>query len=395
MVGLAGALVLNIGTLSPHWVEAMLARRPRGERARRAGRARPGRRRRDALPHRDGEADPRRGRRRGAARQRGRGGDARRRRGRGARRRVDRRRRRSGRARARGGAHARRRRVGHRPGRPRLRRRRACSRSRTATRCSRRSPARAACRARSPAASSPSPESPLDARGRGARRVRRRGRGRGRRTRRARARSTSRSTTRSPALDPATLDGAGEGLVRVHAIVGDLETARRAVEAGATVVQLRVKAPTAEVVARGRGFGELGVTFVVNDDVDAALELGADGVHLGQSRRGRGARAGARACCSAARRSRSSRRVEADADYLGVGPIWETPSKDDADPPLGLDELARICARGLGAGRRDRRHRRVERRRVHPRRRGRRRGRSARRPIPALRRAVDEALAAR
>ena len=34
----------------------------------------------------------------------------------------------------------------------------------------------------------------------------------------------------------------------------------------------------------------------------------------------------------------------ADADYLGVGPIWETPSKEDADPALGLDELARICA---------------------------------------------------
>ena len=26
-----------------------------------------------------------------------------------------------------------------------------------------------------------------------------------------------------------------------------------------------------------------------------------------------------------------------------MGPIWETPSKDDADPALGLDELARIC----------------------------------------------------
>ena len=42
-------------------------------------------------------------------------------------------------------------------------------------------------------------------------------------------------------------------VVRVHAIVGDLDTARRAVAAGATVVQLRVKAPTAEIVARGRG----------------------------------------------------------------------------------------------------------------------------------------------
>ncbi|EQD37357.1 Thiamine monophosphate synthase domain protein, partial [mine drainage metagenome] len=35
--------------------------------------------------------------------------------------------------------------------------------------------------------------------------------------------------------------------------------------------------------------------------------------------------------------------VAADADYLGVGPIWPTPSKDDAGDPVGLDELARIC----------------------------------------------------
>ena len=55
-----------------------------------------------------------------------------------------------------------------------------------------------------------------------------------------------------------------------------------AVAAGATVVQLRVKGPTDEIVERGAGFAELGVTFVVNDDVDAALALGAEGVHLGQ-----------------------------------------------------------------------------------------------------------------
>ena len=42
--------------------------------------------------------------------------------------------------------------------------------------------------------------------------------------------------------------------MKVHAIVADLDRAKQAVAAGATVVQLRVKGPTAEVVARGRGF---------------------------------------------------------------------------------------------------------------------------------------------
>ena len=202
MVGLAGALVLNIGTLSPHWVEAMLlAGRAANERGvpvvlDPVGAGATRYRTETAKRH------PRRGRRDRAARQRRRGRDARRRRGRGARRRVDRRRRRPGRARARGGARARRRRVGDRAGRPRLRRRRACSRSRTAIRCSRPitgtgcmssaitgcflAVAAIAARRRPPRRSSPS-ASPARTR---------------RATRRGRARSTSRSTTRSPRSTP-------------------------------------------------------------------------------------------------------------------------------------------------------------------------------------------------
>ena len=130
--------------------------------------------------------------------------------------------------------------------------------------------------------------------------------------------------------------------MRVYAIVEDIEAARRAIVVGATVVQLRVKGPTEEVVARGKGFRALGTTFFVNDDVDAALELGADGVHLGQSDRG-AELARARGLLLGRSVVTFDQAVAADADYLGVGPIWPTPSKEDADPPLGLAELARIC----------------------------------------------------
>ncbi|HWB23776.1 MAG TPA: thiamine phosphate synthase [Gaiellaceae bacterium] len=129
----------------------------------------------------------------------------------------------------------------------------------------------------------------------------------------------------------------------MHAIVEDLDTARRAVAAGATVVQLRVKAPTPTVVERGVGFWELDAIFVVNDDVDAAIELGADGVHLGQADPG-AERARAAGLILGRSAVNFDQAIEADADYLGVGPIWETPSKADADPALGLDELARISA---------------------------------------------------
>ena len=60
-------------------------------------------------------------------------------------------------------------------------------------------------------------------------------------------------------------------------------------------------------------------------------------------------------CCSAARAVTFEQAVEADADYLGVGPIWESPSKEDADAALGLDELAPDLPCGLGPRRRDRR----------------------------------------
>jgi len=131
--------------------------------------------------------------------------------------------------------------------------------------------------------------------------------------------------------------------VKVHAIVTDLDTAKQAVAAGATVVQLRVKAPTAELVARGRGFRALPVTFVVNDDVEAAIELGADGVHLGQNDPGADA---ARAAGLLLGRSVSTleQALAAQADYLGAGPVWATPSKPDADPPLGVEGLRAICA---------------------------------------------------
>jgi thiamine-phosphate pyrophosphorylase len=131
--------------------------------------------------------------------------------------------------------------------------------------------------------------------------------------------------------------------VILHAIVPDFDAAERAVGAGATVVQLRVKgATTDELVAMGAAFGGLDATFIVNDDLDAALALGADGVHLGQGDRGADA---ARAAGLLLGRSAASleQALGLDADYIGAGPVWESPSKADADPPIGLRGLAAIC----------------------------------------------------
>ena len=133
--------------------------------------------------------------------------------------------------------------------------------------------------------------------------------------------------------------------MRVHALVTDAETARAAVAAGATVVQLRLKrAPTADVVALGRELGGLDVQLVVNDDVDAALELGC-GVHLGQTDAGaeRAAAAGLVLGISARTRREAAVAEFSGASYIGAGPIWATPSKPDAAEPIGLDGLRDVC----------------------------------------------------
>jgi thiamine-phosphate pyrophosphorylase len=134
--------------------------------------------------------------------------------------------------------------------------------------------------------------------------------------------------------------------MRLHAIVTDIETARAAVEGGATVVQLRLKAATfEEVVVAGRGFRDLPATFVVNDDVDAAIALGADGVHLGREDAGaeRAVHAGLLLGISASSVEEARAGQAAGAGYIGAGPVWATVSKPDADPPVGLDGLAAIC----------------------------------------------------
>lgn len=138
--------------------------------------------------------------------------------------------------------------------------------------------------------------------------------------------------------------------MKLHALVSDLETAKSAVEGGATVLQLRLKGKsTQEIVDEGRPFRHLcalyGIIFVVNDDCEAAVELGADGVHLGRADEGAeaGVEAGLMLGLSAASVEEAVSGERIGAAYIGAGPVWATPTKPDAGSPIGLDGLAAIC----------------------------------------------------
>jgi len=128
-----------------------------------------------------------------------------------------------------------------------------------------------------------------------------------------------------------------------------------AVAGGASIVQYRATAGTRRQlyetacalrdVLRPRG-----VPLIINDQVDLALAVDADGVHVGQSdlpvavvRRliGPDKLLGLSITASDQLDAIPVKTV----DYLGIGPVFPTISKDDAAPALGLEQLARLTAR--------------------------------------------------
>lgn len=137
-----------------------------------------------------------------------------------------------------------------------------------------------------------------------------------------------------------------------------LEVARGAVAGGATVIQFRDKAMDArrlyETALRLREMTrEAGVLFIVNDRVDVALAVDADGVHVGQQdlpasvvRRLVGPDKIVGLTATNVEEALEAER-EGAADYLGVGPIFPFPSviKPDASPPIGLEGLKAIVQR--------------------------------------------------
>lgn len=128
---------------------------------------------------------------------------------------------------------------------------------------------------------------------------------------------------------------------------------RDAIAGGATFVQLREKgASCSEALPMARELQAIcagaGVPFVVNDDLQLALEAGADGVHLGQDDMDC---AEARAILgpgpiigvSVQTEEQALRAADAGADYLGVGALVPTATKPDA-VDVTKAELAAICA---------------------------------------------------
>ena len=131
------------------------------------------------------------------------------------------------------------------------------------------------------------------------------------------------------------------------------EQVEAALRGGVTLVQLREKAmerdafreEALEIKALCHRYG---VPLILNDDVALALEIGADGVHVGQSdmraddvraRVGKGMIVGV----TAKTVEQALAAQAAGADYLGSGAVFGTSTKADAKP-MSLETLRSICA---------------------------------------------------
>ena len=130
------------------------------------------------------------------------------------------------------------------------------------------------------------------------------------------------------------------------------EAVRQSLDGGVTFVQLREKHLgreefAAEALTLKALCAEYGVPFVINDDVELAAEVDADGVHVGQSDMAAG---DVRACIgegkilgvSAQTVEQAVAAEKCGADYLGVGAVFPTGSKDDAED-VSYDTLRDIC----------------------------------------------------
>jgi len=134
-----------------------------------------------------------------------------------------------------------------------------------------------------------------------------------------------------------------------------VDIARQALEGGAPMIQLRDKsAGLRELLPQAQEIASLcrerGAHFIVNDRLDLALAVNADGVHLGQDDLPPTA---ARAALGPGKilgvsthsLEQAIRAAEEGADYLGIGPIFPTATKPTGYAPVGCDMIREVQVR--------------------------------------------------
>lgn len=129
----------------------------------------------------------------------------------------------------------------------------------------------------------------------------------------------------------------------------NIEVVREMLDNGIKLIQYREKEIKSgqkykECVEIRKMTREAGAAFIINDDIDLAMMVGADGIHIGQEdfpvhavRKLIGDKMAIGLSTHAPEEALAA--VEAGVDYIGVGPIFKTYTKDDVVDPVGFEYL--------------------------------------------------------
>ena len=153
--------------------------------------------------------------------------------------------------------------------------------------------------------------------------------------------------------------------VNLYFIMGTVNLAGRdplyvleeALKGGVTSFQLREKGPGALTGEELKAFAlacqqlceQYSVPFIVNDDIDLAIEIGADGIHIGQedgyisvvrNKVGPDMLIGV----STHNVTEAIAAADAGADYIGLGPVYETQTKTDTQPVIGIETIREVAS---------------------------------------------------
>jgi len=131
-----------------------------------------------------------------------------------------------------------------------------------------------------------------------------------------------------------------------------LKVVKAGVTGGGSCVQLREKNGSTrkfskEALSVKQYLKKHNIPLIINDRVDVAQAIGADGVHLGQTdmplTMAKDILKGSMIIGISVESLEDAIRAEKDgADYIGISPIFATPTKTDTSPPLGLEGLKEI-----------------------------------------------------
>ncbi len=142
--------------------------------------------------------------------------------------------------------------------------------------------------------------------------------------------------------------------------LGHVDNIRKACESGIKWVQLRVKGISSEtwleMALQAREIcDEYNVTLIINDNADIALQVAADGVHLGKSDlpvgKARQILGAGKIIGGTANTFEEIRELaEAGADYIGLGPFRFTTTKENLSPVLGLEGYQTILQQCANEG---------------------------------------------